>query len=516
MINEVLSKMSEIDRLRVKMLSSLEDYTRAMFKAQYKRNFAVSEHHRLIFQKLQDVVDGKITRLIINMPPRYGKTEVCVKAFTSWAYALNPSCRFLHLSYSDTLVNDNSATIRSMMAEPLYKELFPESALAKEKGATDRWKTKAGGEFYAVSTQGQVTGFGAGKVDDEESEQDAPLASDLDLSKVEPGSDIEMEYFLRMLDSTTNIFEGAIVIDDPLKPEDAESEITRERVNNRFETTIRNRVNSRRTPIIIIMQRLHEHDLCGYLQEIEPDEWEVLSLPALKENERTGEVSALWPLKHTVEELEKLRKVNPTVFDTQYMQDPTPVEGLMYSSGFGTYSRENLPTTGTRVNYTDTADTGSDDLCSICGIEAPLYTYVTDVLFTDKPMEHTEPQTAAMLNRNNTQKAWIESNNGGRGFARKVKELLMSNHKNTRVNVRWFHQSNNKQVRIATNSASVQNTILFPEGWDKLWPQFYRAITTYRKDNKRKRQKDDAPDALTGLFEIRGKSKKKAGIKREN
>lgn len=515
MIEQVLSKMTETDRLRVEMLGSLENYTKVMFKAQYKRNFAVSGHHRRIFEKLQDVVDGKITRLIINMPPRYSKTEVCVKSFISWAYALNPSCRFLHLSYSDMLVNDNSSTIRSMMTEPLYKQLFPESALQKEKGSTEKWKTKAGGEFYAVSTQGQVTGFGAGKVDDEEAEQTAPLASDIDLNGCQPGSEGELDYFLRLLDSTTNIFEGAVVIDDPLKPEDAESDISRERVNQRFETTIRNRVNSRKTPIIIIMQRLHEHDLCGYLQEVEPGEWEVLSLPALTENEN-GEIEALWPLKHTVDELEKLRRVNPIVFDTQYMQDPTPSEGLMYSMGFGTYSRENLPTSGTKVNYTDTADTGSDYLCSICGVETPLYTYVTDVLYTEKPMEYTEPATAAMLNRNATQKAWIESNNGGRGFARKIKELLIGTHKNPRVYVKWFHQGDNKQVRIATNAASVQNTILFPEGWEKLWPDFHKAITTYRKDNKKRRQRDDAPDALTGLFEIRGKSKKKSGLKRQN
>ena len=76
-------------------------------------------------------------------------------------------------------------------------------------------------------------------------------------------------------------FAGAIIIDDPIKPEDALSDTVRERVNNRFETTIRNRVNSRKTPIIIIMQRLHEHDLCGYLQEIEPDEWTVITLPCI-------------------------------------------------------------------------------------------------------------------------------------------------------------------------------------------------------------------------------------------
>ena len=136
---------------RLDMLSSLELFTTVMFQAQYRKSFVVSKHHRLIFKALQDVVDGRCTRLMINMPPRYSKTEIVVKAFMSWCFALNPKCKFLHLSYSDTLVNDNSAAIRSAMAEPLYKKLFPKSQLESEKGSTKRWKTKAGGELYAVS-----------------------------------------------------------------------------------------------------------------------------------------------------------------------------------------------------------------------------------------------------------------------------------------------------------------------------------------------------------------------------
>ena len=343
--------------LRLEMLSSLEKYTKAMFKAQYQRSFAMNFHHRLIFEALQDVVDGKCNRLIINMPPRYSKTETVIKSFTSWCFALNPNCKFLHLSYSDLLVNDNSATVRSIMMEPLYKTLFPDSALEKEKGSATRWKTEKGGEFYAVSTQGQVTGFGAGLVDLDPSEVSyEDLTFDKNLNDV-----------LGLIEAKTNIFNGAILIDDPMKPEDGESELIRERINTRFESTIRNRVNSRNTPIIIIMQRLHENDLCGYLMDKEPGEWRVLSLPAIGTDEN-GQEFALWPMKHTLEELHKMREVNPVIFDTQYMQDPKPKEGLMYQEGFKTYKPEQLPTGKDALkkwNYTDTADTGADSLCSI-------------------------------------------------------------------------------------------------------------------------------------------------------
>lgn len=502
--------------LRLELLTSLEKYTKAMFYAQYKRPFIVSNHHLRIFKALQDVVDGKCRRLIINMPPRYGKTETGIKSFISWCFALNPKCRFLHLSYSDMLVNDNSDTVRNIMREELYTTLFPKSALASDKGSAKRWKTKAGGELYAVSTQGQVTGFGAGNVDiDPES-----VLNDWLVTEAKSYEELtRLNELFDMIGATSNVFQGAILIDDPMKPEDAESDIVRERINQRFENTIRNRVNSRNTPIIIIMQRLHEHDLCGYLMEKEPDEWTVLSLPAIQVDPDTGEERPLWAMKHTLEELYKLREINPIVFDTQYGQDPTPKEGLMYSEGFRTYAKAELPT-GSRAlnkwNYTDTADTGADHLCSICFIDTPEYVYVTDVLFSDEPMEVTEPKQARMLTINGTVDCLVESNNGGRGFSRNVKRILRSELRNFRCAVNTFTQTQNKKTRIFTHSGSVQNDILFPEGWEKKWPKFHAALMSYRKDNKKKNQHDDAPDCLTGVFEMHSKKARRKKIKSRN
>lgn len=86
--------VNPVEMLRLEALTSFEKYTKLMFKAQYKRSFIVAEHHKKIFEALQDVVDGKITRLIINIAPRYGKTELVIKSFISWCFALNPRCRF--------------------------------------------------------------------------------------------------------------------------------------------------------------------------------------------------------------------------------------------------------------------------------------------------------------------------------------------------------------------------------------------------------------------------------------
>lgn len=136
------------------------------------------------------------------------------------------------------------------------------------------------------------------------------------------------------------------------------------------------------------------------------------------------------------------------------------------------------------------------------------------MLFTDAPMEVTENKNAEMLTRNQTVESLIESNNGGRGYARNVKRILRVDMKNFRCAIRTFTQTENKKTRIYTNSACVMNDILFPEGWEKKWPKFYNALMSYRKDNKKRNQHDDAPDALTGVYEMHAKKggKKKSEL----
>ena len=213
-----------------------------------------------------------------------------------------------------------------------------------------------------------------------------------------------------------------------------------------------------------------------------------------------GEEKALWEFKHTLEELHRMQKVNSYVFETQYMQNPTPMEGLMYGK-FKTY--ETIPVTNRaiRKNYTDTADTGSDYLCSIDYVDTEIGNFILDVLFTQKEMEFTEPETAKMLTKDQISKANIESNNGGRGFARNIeKQMRMIGNPKTQVS--WFHQSKNKEVRIFTRSSEVMNLTYFPTDWERRWPEFSSQLKTYRK--KGKNAHDDACDALTGTVEMRG------------
>jgi predicted phage terminase large subunit-like protein len=480
----------DIDVQKTWCLVSLLNFTRYFFKKRFNRKFVVGDHHRKIAALLDDVLNGKITRLIINIAPRYGKTELAVKNFIAMGLALNPRAKFIHLSYSDDLVRDNSSDVQSIMSEADYRRFF---AARPTSDNSRKWYTKEGGGLYAVSSSGQVTGFGAGLVDEENDEPgQAEFSGEIDT--------------LTSCIEESEVFGGAIIIDDPIKPDDARSDLIRNKVNQKFETTIRNRVNSRKTPIVIIMQRLDEDDLCGYLERLEPDDWTVLSLPCIYTNEESGEEKSLWPFKHTLPELYKLRDKNRFVFDTQYMQNPKPLEGLMYENPFKEY--EVIPATRKhkRKNYTDTADTGEDYLCSIDYIETETGNFVLDVLYTQKSMEYTETKTVQMLTKDKIEKAVIESNNGGRSFARAV-ESQCRILENGLTRFTWFHQGNNKQTRIFNNSAAVNNLTYFPKGWDRLWPDFYRDVTNYMKVGKNSH--DDAPDCLTGCIEER----KRDGVK---
>lgn len=442
---------------------------------------------------MERVLSGELTKVMINMPPRYSKTETCVKNFISHGLALNAASKYIHLSYSKSLALDNSEGVRNIVNSEAYQALFPDVQIKPKSDAKEKWYTTSGGGVYATATGGQVTGFGAGEVDEEEN--------------FEAFDNIDLNFLDSVLTDDTvygdkSKFSGALIIDDPIKPEDADSDLRRGRINERFDSTIRNRVNSRRTPIIIIMQRLHEDDLCGHLLEEEPGEWFVLTLPAILD-EYTENECALWPHKHTLEELKHMRSLNKIVFERQYQQKPMPKEGLMYDT-FKIYQIYPITLRSIRKAYIDTADKGKDFLCCIIYIESDEGIYVIDVYYTEDGMETTEPQTAILLKKHMVEVARVEYNAGGEGFKRSVERQsrILRNYKTKFVG---FTQTDNKDVRIFQASAEVNNMIHMPHDWAKRWPLFHKDVTRYLK--KGGNAHDDAPDSLTGCFEWFGKDK---------
>ena len=225
----------------------------------------------------------------------------------------------------------------------------------------------------------------------------------------------------------------------------------------------------------------------------------MLNFEAIKESPPTpadprDKGEALWPARHSRALLDARRRLDPHLFEALYQGRPASKEGLLYGEGFATY--DELPATVVkRGNYTDTADTGDDYLCSLSyAVDADGVIYITDAVYSREPMEATEPLVGEMLVRSDTRQAAIESNNGGRGFARAVQALAPG------VRVEWFHQSGNKEARILSNSATALHLVRFPRGWNLRWPELYAHLTTYRRKFRANRW-HDAADVVTGIVE---------------
>jgi predicted phage terminase large subunit-like protein len=301
------------DVLTSKLLTDFGFFARFFFKRMYGTKLIISDHHRRIIETMEAVARGEITRLIINVPPRYTKTQLAVRLFIPWGLANNPRSRYMHLSYSDGLVNDNSDAVRDVVKDDVFKTLFPECVISRKTDAKDKWYTTNNGGMYAVSTGGQITGFGAG---------------------------IMGERIYTGTGSPADGFKGAIVIDDPLKPDDKDSDTVREHINSRYNDTIRSRTNSEDTPIILIMQRLHDHDMAGFLLGGGSGEkWHHLCLPA-----ENPDGTPLWPGKHTIEQLHRIRDAAPEMYASQYMQSPKVASGNIFKDEwFKYYTDSELP-----------------------------------------------------------------------------------------------------------------------------------------------------------------------------
>ncbi|WP_312969724.1 phage terminase large subunit [Acinetobacter gerneri] len=280
--------------IQVEAQQDLYFFTRYMFKERRGYKWMHNWHHREVCDALMKVYNGEIKRLIINIPPRYSKTEIAVINFMAWSLGKNPDCEFIHISYSAMLAANNAFQTRNLVQEEAYLKVFPNLKLRDDSKAKDNWRTASGGVCYATGTGGTITGFGAGKM--------------------------------------RKGFGGCIIIDDPHKADEASSKTIREGVIDWFQNTLESRTNSPETPIIVIMQRLHEEDLAGWLLGDRKDGvpvaggngevWEHICLSAVQDDG-----SALWPAKHNIQKLTLMEKAAPYVFAGQYRQRPAPPAG---------------------------------------------------------------------------------------------------------------------------------------------------------------------------------------------
>jgi predicted phage terminase large subunit-like protein len=437
---------------------------------------AHSPFHRTYYDTLDRFARGELRKLAVTIPPQHGKSTGSSVLLPAWLLGRDPDLRIALASYNLHLASRFNRQVQRLIDSKSYRQVFPDTRL-RSSLREDRAALRTADEFDLVGRAGGLLSVG----------REGTLT----------GNPVDL-----------------MIIDDLYKDAlEGNSPVVRDNAWEWYVSVVRTRLHNDSRELVV-MTRWHDDDLIGRLERREPfvevappDEaappdaraWHRLHFEAIRTGKpspldprQTGE--ALWPERQSIDLLREKRKLDPPTFECMYQGNPSCREGLLYAGPFATY--RDLPAdTVKKGNYTDTADTGEDYLCSICyEVGRDGLIYLTDLVYTPSPMEITEEAVAAMLNRNATRIARIESNNGGRGFARNVaKECRLTK-------VEGFTQRGNKESRILTGAATVMKQVVMPADWPVRWPEFHAHVSGYRRAFRANRF-HDAADVLTGLIE---------------
>jgi len=286
-------------------------------------DFKVGAHIKVISDKLQQIVDSpEPRRIMVFLPPRSSKSLLCSQLFPSWYIGRNPNHQIMSISHSDQLASDFGRTVRDILKQDLYKEIFPGVSLRQDVRAAGKWKTNQNGTYFAAGVRSQVAGRGA----------------------------------------------HIALIDDAMSEEDAFSEAGRKYIKDWFPAGLRTRLMPNGS-IVIINTRYHEDDLCGWLLNNQTEDtipWEVLSIPAWLDEESAellnlpvgGSYFPEWkPDKILKMDEAEIRANNGAKYwNALYMQNPTPDEGgSIKSSWLQRWDEEDAPTCDKIIQTYDTA-----------------------------------------------------------------------------------------------------------------------------------------------------------------
>lgn len=445
-----MNKPLELKRL----VASQDFFTFAQLMAP---DFYRSNRHFLIemSETLEDFMDSDDNMLVVNMPPRHGKSRT-MSLFSAWLFGRDPSMKIMTGSYNERLAVQFAKAVRNTIATQkadedvtVFSDVFPDTKIAYGEASMNQWALEGSFQNYlATSPTGTATGFGA----------------------------------------------KLIIIDDLIKNSyEAMNDNALESHYDWFTNTMLSRLE-KGGKVIVVMTRWSSKDLAGrILEQMPKDGYNLrhINMKAYNDGhmlcDEILDIDAYERLKNTL---------RPEIASANYQQKPIDLEGGLYSK-FNTYKE--LPPFIKVWNYTDTADTGNDYHTSIVFGETHNHqAYILDVIHTQDGMEITEKLEAQQLDNYNVNVARIESNNGGEGFMRQVKRLVTG-----QTVFKSFHQSKNKEARIYSNSAWVQENVFYPVDWANRWPSYFEAMKTYQAKGKNKH--DDAPDATTGIAETLNK-----------
>lgn len=411
------------------------------------------EYLKDLCNQLQSFIDSSKKILVINMPPRFGKSYTAT-LFVQWLLGRNNKLKIMTGSYNETLSSTFAKQVRDMIATEqtqgvtVYRDIFPDTKIKYGEASMNKWALEGSqvANYLATSPTGTATGFGA----------------------------------------------DLIVIDDLIKnSEEAYNSNVLEKHIDWFTNTMLSRTE-KGFKLIIIMTRWASNDLAGFILS-NYDDVVHINYKAINDDGTPLDEGTL-----SLEDFEfKTKNMAKEIVYANYQQEPIDIKGRLYNE-FKTYidlPKEKIVKISA---YCDTADTGDDFLCNIIYADCKDSAYILDIIYTKEAMEITEPLVAEAYKKFNVNVADIESNNGGRAFARNI-ERITRDKGNYKTVIKWFHQSGNKIARILSNSAWVNANIYMPVDWKNKWSEFAKDIISYQKEGKNKH--DDGPDALTGVAE---------------
>lgn len=420
-------------------------------------------HLKVICNTLQSIYEGKLINpmtnkpyknMMLNVPPRHGKSRTLTN-FTAWCLGKDNTNMIMTISYNEESASEFSRFTRDMiMADsatgPLnYQDIFPSTKIKRGNSAAGKWALE--GHFFnylGSSFNGSVTGKGC-----------------------------------RMM-----------IIDDPVKnAAEALNQTILNQIYDKYVNTMLSRVEKGGIKIIC-MTRWSGNDLCGrILNSNNAEDWYVLKLPAYDEKQDKMLCESILGK----EEFEILKSdMDPLIFYSNYMQQEINVKDALYTE-FKEYAK--APEFEKIVSYTDTADTGTDYLVSwVAGLKDKEL-YILDLVYTQEPMEKTEPMVANVLYTNKVNDAIFESNNGGRLFANNIEKRLKEKYNTNKTVIKSIPQTKNKITRILMHASWICKHVYFPEGFKNKYPQAYKDLINFSRTGKNAH--DDIQDALTGLAE---------------
>ena len=452
-ISPDIRRGAKIELARRDFFSYCEVKTPSFYKPdrQYLVNLADT------FQVFYEEDDENV--LVVNVPPRHGKS-LSATHFAQWVFGINPSEKIMTGSYNETLSTQFSKQVRNGIQETkaqpdqiVYNDIFPNTRIKYGDSAMNLWSLEGQyNNYLATSPTGTATGFGA----------------------------------------------SLLIVDDLIKnSEEAFNDNVLEKHWQWFTNTMLSRLE-KNGKIIIIMTRWHSEDLAGRALKELPELGFKVKHVNLKAVQDDGSMLCDDVLNHKEYKM-RTSAMSPEIASANYQQEPIDIQGRLYSE-FKTYPLDDVPEFGRIIAYTDTADEGDDYLATfIAGETLDGEAYILDIYYTQDGMEITEPEQAYRFIKHDTNIAWIESNSGGRGYARAVKRIMKNDFNWNKTIIKTFHQSKNKKARILSNSTWVMDHIYFPEGWERKWPEAYEALNKFQR--KGKNAHDDLPDALTGIAE---------------